>query len=183
MTGVDWIIVGVVLLSVLLAAAQGFFFEVFSLGGAILGYLLAAWEYTRLAPKFLPYVKSAAIADLVGFLTIFFAFVLLAGMVGRLVRWTVAEAGLRWIDRLLGAAFGLARGLIVITVAVLALAAFAPDFKPLADSELARYFLLSARGVVRLAPAEVQQRLRGGLITLRALRAPQATAGNTNGKH
>ena len=45
----DWVIVLIVLLSVLQAIAQGFFYELFALAGVIVGYLVAAWEYPRLA--------------------------------------------------------------------------------------------------------------------------------------
>ena len=45
MSLIDWAIIVVLLISVLLAAAQGFFVEVFSFAGAVIGYLLAASEY------------------------------------------------------------------------------------------------------------------------------------------
>src|SRR5215467_9278420 len=134
MNGLDWAILGVMLASVLLAAAHGFFFEVFSLAGAVIGYLLAAWGYGHVAPWFLPYVKSPAIADLSGFLTIFFAAVLVAGIIARIVRKLIRAVGLRWIDRFLGGAFGLVRGLVIVTAGVLALTAFAPDSPQLAGS-------------------------------------------------
>src|SRR5689334_25108944 len=52
MNALDWAILGVVALSVALAASHGFFFEVFSLAGAVVGYLAAAWGYGRLATLF-----------------------------------------------------------------------------------------------------------------------------------
>ena len=63
MNALDWLILLIMMFSALLAAAQGFFFEVISLAGAVLGYLLAAWGYGRLAPWFLQYVKAPAFAD------------------------------------------------------------------------------------------------------------------------
>ena len=45
MNGLDWLIAGILVLSVVQAAAQGFVFELFSLAGTVFGYLLAAWEY------------------------------------------------------------------------------------------------------------------------------------------
>src|SRR5260370_42300018 len=105
MNGLDWLILVVLMLSALLAAAQGFFFEIISLAGAVFGYLLAAWGYGGIAAWFLPYVKSQAFANLAAFLTIFFSVVLLAGGVGRNVLWGVNEGGF-WVgDRSLGAAF------------------------------------------------------------------------------
>lgn len=167
MNGLDWIIVVLVFLSVLLAAAQGFFFEIFSLAGAVGGYLLAAWWYEVAATWFLPYVKSPTFAELAGFLTIFFVVVLLGGTIARLARWAVKEMGLRWVDRMLGSAFGLLRGVIICTVAIMALTAFAPESPELANSELAGYFQVTGRGVSWLAPSVMRQRFRDGVNKLR----------------
>jgi membrane protein required for colicin V production len=174
--GLDWLIVVIMLLSVVLAAAQGFFFEVISLAGAIVGYLLAAWNYGRIAPWFLHYVKQQAIADLAGFLTIFFSVVLLAGVIARIVRWTVREVGLRWADRALGAAFGLVRGFVVVTAGLLAFTAFAPDSQELAHSQLAVYFSVAGAGASWLAPAEIRRKFRDGMDRLRAKPGPGITA-------
>ncbi|MEO5937191.1 MAG: CvpA family protein, partial [Terriglobales bacterium] len=167
MSGLDWIILGVIALSVLLAAAQGFFFEMFSLGGAVVGYLLAAWQYQNLAPVFEPHVKSAAVANAAAFFLIFTGVMLVAGVVGRVVRWMMKEVGLRLVDRILGAAFGLLRGAVVVTVAVLAMAAFVPESKVLEQSQLSRYFLVAGRGVSWMAPAEMRQKFDEGIALLR----------------
>lgn len=168
MNALDWLILVIMVLSVLLAAAQGFFFEVISLAGAIVGYLLAAWGYGRIAPWFLQYVKQQAFADLAAFLTIFIAVVLLAGAIARITRWAVREAGLRWVDRLLGAAFGLARGIVVVTAGILALTAFAPDSRQLTKSEFAGYFMVAGSGASWLAPSEIRRKYREGILKLRA---------------
>lgn len=170
MSGLDWIIIGVIAFSVLLAAAQGFFFEIFSLAGAVLGYLLAAWQYERVAPWFEPHVKSAAVANAAGFFVIFTGVMLVAGAAGRITRWMMKEVGLRWVDRLLGGAFGLVRGTVVVTAAVLALATFVPESKALEKSELSRYFLISGRAASWLAPAEMRQKFQDGMALLRKKR-------------
>ncbi len=68
----DWVIVLVIVLSVLQAIAEGFFYEFFALAGVVVGYLLAAWEYPRVAAWYAPYVNSQWAADIAGFFTIFF---------------------------------------------------------------------------------------------------------------
>src|SRR5258708_13451706 len=95
MNALDWIILVIMLFSALLAAAQGFFFEVICLAGAVVGFLLAAWGYGKLSPWFLQYVKLPAFADLAGFLTIFVSVVLLAGALARETRLMGAEEGPR----------------------------------------------------------------------------------------
>jgi len=172
MNGLDWLILLIMMCSALLAAAQGFFFEVISLAGVILGYLLAAWGYRRLAPWFLEYVKSAPIADLAGFLSIFLFVVILAGVIARLARWMIHEAGLRWMDRALGAAFGFLRGMLIVTAALLAITAFAPESQELAGSQLAPYFQVAGRGASWLAPSDIRQRFREGLERLRGKAEP-----------
>lgn len=167
MNGLDWLIVLILSLSVLLAAAQGFFFEIISLAGAVFGYLLAAWGYGRIAPWFLPYVKAQPFADLGGFLTIFFAVVLLAGAIARIVRWAAHEAGFRWMDRSLGGAFGFVRGAVIVTAGLLAMTAFAPESEELAGSHLAVYFRIAGGGASWLAPSEVRQKFREGVTRLR----------------
>ncbi len=177
MSGLDWVIIAVVFISVLLAAAQGFFYELFSLAGVVIGYLIAAWGYSRVALWYAPFVKSAWIADFAGFLTIFIAVVLLASIVGRLARLAFKEVGLRWFDRLLGAAFGLVRGVVAVAVLLLALTSFAPDTNLLAQSSIAPYALVVARAAVWVAPGQVRARFYEGLKAVREMRVPDLQAG------
>lgn len=167
MSWVDWAIVGVIALSALMAAAQGFFVEIFTLAGVVAGYIAAAWGCRQVGGWFVPYVKTAAIADLAGFLTILLAVMIVAGMAGRIVRWAMKEVGLRWVDRLLGAAFGLVRGVVLVTVVLLGVTAFDPGTSHLRNSQLAGYFLVAGRGASWVAPTEVRRKFREGLERLR----------------
>jgi membrane protein required for colicin V production len=163
----DWIILAFLVFSTVAAAFQGFFREAFRLAGLIVGYLLAAWQYHRLAEWFAPYLKSAWIGEIAGFLIIFFAVLILAGLAGRLTRWVMKESGLTTIDRILGGVLGLLKGVLVVAVILTAMAAFAPAAKWLAGSELAPYFLVGGRAAVWLAPSELRNRFYQGLDYLR----------------
>lgn len=167
MTGLDWIIVAVMLLSVITAAAQGFFFEVFSLAGTLFGYLLAAWEHWRLVPWFEQYTKSWPIANAAAFITIFFCVLILFSIAGKVTRWVMRGVGLTWADRLLGAAFGLVRGALICTLLVLAATAYMPQAAWLANSQLRGYFQLIARNAVAAAPAEMKEKFHEGVELLR----------------
>lgn len=171
MTGLDWLIVVILFLSVLLASAQGFFFELFSLVGSVVGYLLAAWNYKRLGGWFLSYAKNEWVAQGAAFLLIFVSVVFLAGAAGRIARWAAQGVGLRWFDRLLGAAFGLLRGALIVMVLVMTMAAFGSGSRMLAESKLGSYFLVLGRGATWAAPAELRARFRDGLKTLGSMRS------------
>ncbi|MGA8876105.1 MAG: CvpA family protein [Candidatus Korobacteraceae bacterium] len=175
----DWAIVLVIVLSTLQAIAEGFFHEFFALAGTALGYLVAAWEYHRLAAWYAHYVTSQWTADIAGFFTIFLAIVLLAGLVGRLARWAVHGIGLRWFDRFLGGVFGFIRGFVVSAVIVLALAAFAPQWG-LQQSRIAPVMLVSSRALIWAAPAELRQRFWDGWNLLRTM--PQHISTNKSGE-
>jgi membrane protein required for colicin V production len=161
----DWLFAVIIVLSILVAAAQGFFIEVFSLAGVVVGFLLAAWEYTRVA-GWMTFINPPWAADIVAFFVIFVAVTILAGAIGRIASWGMKQAGLRWVDRVLGAAFGVVRGLLVVTVIVMATAAFAPNALWLRQSQTAPYFLVVGRGASWLAPAEVRNRVHEGIDLL-----------------
>ena len=63
----DWVIVVVVLVATVHAASEGFFHEAFGIAGLVVGYLLAAWQYWRVARIFAPYVNSPWLSDILGF--------------------------------------------------------------------------------------------------------------------
>jgi membrane protein required for colicin V production len=170
MNGLDWLIAGILVLSAVHAAAQGFVFELFSLAGTVFGYLLAAWEYPVAAGYLSPYVKNEVLAAGAGFLLIFLAVVILAGVAGRIARWATKSVGLHWFDRLLGAAFGFLRGALVVMVMVMAMASFLPSSSPLAKSSLAQYFLVAGRAAVYAGPGELKQKFRDGLKALERVR-------------
>lgn len=161
----DWLIVAALGFSVILAAAQGFFLEVFSLAGVVVGFLLASWEYPVVA-GWLTFINPPWAANIVAFFVVFVAVTILAGTLGRIVSWGMKQAGLRWMDRVLGGAFGLVRGLLVITVIVMATAAFAPNAQWMSRSALAPYFLVAGRAASWLAPAEVRNKVREGIEVL-----------------
>jgi len=162
----DWIILAVILLSMIEAASSGFFQEAFGLAGLVFGYLLAAWNYQRLADRFVQY-SSRWLVEIGAFLTIFLGVLLLAGVAGRIANWIVKEAGLSSIDRVLGGALGVLRGALVVAIVLTSMAAFTPTSKWLKGSELAPYFLVVGRAAVWVAPSELRAHFYQGLDLLR----------------
>ena len=96
MSGADWIIFALLLLNVVSAAIQGFFAEALSMAGLIIGYIVAAWQYPRLAAWLSSFFKSEWLADIFGFLIIFFAIVLLFGIITVMASWLPARRASRF---------------------------------------------------------------------------------------
>ena len=176
MTILDWIICALVLFSVITAAIQGFFSEALTTAGLIVGYIVAAWQYRSLADWFESFLKNPWLAEILGFLIIFFAILLLFGVAARVARWIMKEAGLSGFDRFLGALLGLLRGGLMVAVILMGMTAFQPASKLLQNSELAPYFLVVGRAAIWLAPTELRARFYQGLDLIH--QAPQKLSGS-----
>jgi membrane protein required for colicin V production len=166
MTPADWIICALVLVNVVTAAMQGFFSEALTIAGLVVGYLVAAWQYRSLADRLESYLKNPWLAEVLGFLVIFFAIVLLFGAAARIARWLMKEAGLSGLDRFLGGLLGLLKGGLMVAVILMGMTAFAPTSKLLGNSQLAPYFLVVGRAAIWLAPGELRARFYQGLDLL-----------------
>jgi membrane protein required for colicin V production len=162
----DWIILIVILLSIMGAIKDGFFHELISLAGVVVGYLLAVWNYPRGAALWSRFLHSRGAAEMAGFLTIFLAVVLVAAVVAALVRRALREVGLSWFDRLLGIPFGLIRGALVVAIGLVVWATFSPGSSTLANSRYSPYLLSVGRGIIWAAPGEIRTRFWSGLEKL-----------------
>jgi membrane protein required for colicin V production len=175
MTLADWMICALVLLNVVTAAMQGFFSEALTMAGLVLGYIVAAWQYRALAEWLESFLKNPWLAEILGFLLIFFAIVLLFGAAARIARWLMKEAGLSGLDRFLGGVLGLLKGGLMVAVILMGMTAFAPTSKFLASSRLAPYFQVVGRAAIWLAPSDLRARFYQGLDLLH--NAPQKMSG------
>jgi membrane protein required for colicin V production len=163
----DWIILLVLLVSIVQAASSGFFQEAFGIAGLVFGYLIAAWQYRRLAGHFAAYITSEWLGQIVAFLAIFLGVMLLAGILGKIVRWIIKEAGLSVVDRFFGAVLGLLRGCLLIAIVLVSMTAFTPTSRWLQGSALAPYFLVVGRAAIWVAPAELRAQFYKGLDFMR----------------
>lgn len=167
MTIADWLILAFLVVSVLSAAKTGLIVEIFSLGGLVIGLLLASWDYQQLVPWFARWIHSVPLVEALSFLAIVLAVMVLASLAGRIVRWSVQSIGLGWADRIAGAAFGLIKGCALVTIAVMAVAAFWPRTTWFQQSRFAPGFLAAAHEAAVVAPSGLEDRIRSGVTALK----------------
>jgi membrane protein required for colicin V production len=163
----DLLIVIVLVVSVISAFVKGFFVEVFSLAGVILGLFVAAANYGGFAVWILRVIHSREAANLIAFLLIVLAVMVVASIAGRLLRGLFRTVGLGIVDRLLGAAFGLVEGCVVVTLILMGMVAFLPRQDWLRNSRLAPAFLTAAHGGSQVVPFALGEEIRQGLQALR----------------
>lgn len=167
MNPLDWLLAALLLYSAVRAAMRGFFREAFTLAGLVIGFPLACWYYRDGAHALAGLITAPAIAQFTAFLLILAIVTLIASLLGRLFRRGARTIGLGIADRLGGALFGLARGALVGTAFLLALAAFLPTAPWVQTSVLAPYFLRGAHAVSFTMPPDLRSRLRVSLDHLK----------------
>ena len=166
MNVVDIVILLLLVLSAVLGFRSGLIQSICSLVGLIAGIAIASWNYQRFAYQLAPMVHSKALADAIWFCLIAFAVMLAAGLIGILVKGLVRGVGLGWLDQILGFAFGLVRGAILVTLFIVVLAAFFPEKQLLGDTRLAPYFLGMSRLTITITPGELKAKIQDGLRVL-----------------
>lgn len=121
MAALDWIFLAVLLLSMLIGAWRGLVFELLSVLGWVLSFFVAQWLAADMA-AWLPMGESAAaLRHAAGFVVVFVVSVFLCGFLARSGKRLVDAIGLRPVDRTLGGAFGILRGVVLLlAVAVVA---------------------------------------------------------------
>jgi len=163
MVWIDWVIVIVMAVSMIGGISQGFFRSVCSLAGLLIGLALASWNYGRVSVYALRFVHVHAVADAIGFLFIAIVVMLLFAALGAILAKIFRLVGLGCLDSLGGAIFGFFQGVILVTLGILAIAAFFPDSQWLEYARLPKLFFGACHLSTHVSPAELAHRVREGL--------------------
>ena len=158
MNWLDIVLALILILSVAAGIRRGFARVGVGLAATVIGLIFGIWFYGSAGAFLLPYVSYRGLANLIGFLAIFFGILLIGSLVGWVLAKLLKWAGLGWLDRVLGGAFGLLRGVLIGIGLVLALLAFAAKPPPpsVVESRLAPYMIDAARVLAVIAPRELR---------------------------
>jgi membrane protein required for colicin V production len=114
MNTVDGVLLLVLLVSVMVGMWRGLVYEVLSVAAWVTAFVLAQ-AYAARAASLMPLGElSPAVRVAIGFAAVFVACAFAGGLVAWAIKRLVAAVGLRPIDRVLGGAFGLLRGAVVL---------------------------------------------------------------------
>lgn len=186
MNWLDIVLLAILLWSMVMSARKGFSREIVGLAAAIFALVLGMWFYGLAGSFLIPYVSSIRIANLMGFLIVVFAVMILGGIVGWIINRFLRTIGLSFFDRLLGAAFGLVRGMLVAIALLTAYMAFGPevDSKTVSSSVLhsrfAPYVLDASHLAVAIAPMELKSSFSKQYAQVKSLLVSTAPASSGN---
>ena len=117
---VDLGVLGVILISTLLAFSRGLVREVLSIGAWIVAALATIYGLPHLRDFARTYITQQLVADAVTGVAIFVVTLILCAAISHMVARNVRHSGFGAIDRSLGALFGVLRGVILVCLAYLA---------------------------------------------------------------
>jgi membrane protein required for colicin V production len=115
----DFILIGIMLLSGVLALARGFTREVLSLvawGAAALAAFFAI-QQKQLLDLVLPYVDKSVLAEIAVGAVAFIVVLILVSIISVKISDRVVDSAVGAFDRTLGFVYGLARGLVLVAIA------------------------------------------------------------------
>ncbi len=156
MNWLDFVLAVILMLSLVSGYRKGFIRIGIGLIATIAALVFACWFYGTAGTFLLPYVSSRSMANIGGFMLVFLGVIALGALVSRVLAAIFKWAGLSWFDRLLGAAFGVVRGVIVSVVLIMVIVALSPQSPPAAvvNSEIAPYLIEAADVITAIAPKE-----------------------------
>ncbi len=115
----DWLMVAIIAASALASLWRGFVREAISLAAWFAAFTVATMFGPALESQLSAAIERPQIRQLSAFLLLFVATLLVCSLLGYLLSQLLKVTGLGFIDRLLGMAFGLVRGAIVVLALVL----------------------------------------------------------------
>jgi len=160
-TWLDYVVLGVLAVSVGLGAWRGLVREVISILGWVIAFLAANLLAGPLGAAMPQAIPTPELRVAAAFVCVFIAALILVSLLGLLLSKAVHAAGLGGPDRALGACFGAARGLLfVLAGALLAGLTSAPRQAFWRESASGPCLVQAAQALKPLLPQTLSERLR-----------------------
>lgn len=169
MTILDYFVLIVVIASVASGTTRGILKGIISIVSAAAGLLAAAQFYEYVAIVFKTFVSNKQWADILAFVAIFLIVLIAGSLLARWLRGRLKRARLTWVDRSVGAVFGLVRGWLICSAVYLALTAFPVRLAAVERATFAPVLLEGTRVLAYMTSAEVRQQFLRGYETIQGL--------------
>lgn len=116
----DYIVLIVIMLSVLLGWWRGLVYEILSLFSWITAYFVAIAWVTEFTPFMPTVIENESLRSATAFVAVFVTTLILCGVAAWAINKLIKSFGLDWrTDGVMGAFFGLVRGLMLVLILVL----------------------------------------------------------------
>ena len=160
----DWFLIVVLVFSMIMAFRRGLIRAIFGLIGVIGGFQIATWTYSDGADllRQCRIKMSIPTARILAFVLIVIAVAVAMNVVGRLLQRVLSRVGLGFFDRIMGMAFGFARGCLIGLALLMVATTVAPQSETITTSVLSPYLFAVSHDVSFLVPQYLQELMWSG---------------------
>ncbi len=149
----DIIILGVLLISLVISLWRGFVREALSLITWVASFWISIHFYPVVSDSLIDHISTPGLRMMVAFSVLFFGALIVGGLVSYLIIHLIKKTGLSGTDRMLGAAFGLLRGGVIVALGVMGADMLHLSSDPKwQDSYLIPFFQQAANGLKHIIP-------------------------------
>ncbi|MSP86350.1 MAG: CvpA family protein [Methylotenera sp.] len=118
MTGFDYLVLAIIGISIILGVMRGLLAEALSIVGWVAAFFVAKTYASQVVPMMPTDIPTESLRILAALLVLFFSTLLITSLLAIALSAIFKKIGLGWLNRLFGAFFGLARGLLVVCILV-----------------------------------------------------------------
>jgi len=137
---------------------RGLVKELASIIGVLGGFYAAYTYYNLLADLLAGLIHDTSYLNILSFMIIFCSVLIVVSVLGIIIKYLLNIAFLGWVDRIGGVIFGMAKGILIVSVIFISLTAFLPKGSAfLKNSMLAPHVSWVSEKMVKVVSKEMKQ--------------------------
>ncbi|MBW2597174.1 MAG: CvpA family protein [Deltaproteobacteria bacterium] len=147
---------------------RGLVKELSSIIGVFGGFYAAYTYYPVLAKPLSKWIANAGYLNILSFLIIFCGVFIIISILGIIINYLLKIVFLGWLDRVSGAMFGAMKGILIVSVLLIALTAFLPKGTPvIKDSLLSPYVTLISEKMAKVISKDMKHDFSTKIATIK----------------
>ena len=147
---------------------RGLVKELSSIIGVFGGFYAAYTYYPVLAKPLSKWITNTGYLNILSFLIIFCGVFIIISILGIIINYLLKIVFLGWLDRVSGAMFGAMKGILIVSVLLIALTAFLPKNTPIIkDSLLAPYVTLVSEKMAKVISKDMKHDFSTKIATIK----------------
>jgi membrane protein required for colicin V production len=147
---------------------RGLIKELSSIIGVLGGFYAAFTYYMLVAKPLSKWITNTGYLNILSFLIIFCGVFIIISILGVIINYLLKIAFLGWLDRICGFIFGAMKGILIVSVLLIALTAFLPKGTPvIKDSLLSPYVTLVSEKIAKVVSKDMKHAFSSKIETIK----------------
>jgi len=159
MNPLDMVIIVILGYCLIRGIFRGLVKEISSIIGVLAGFYAAYSYYALLAKPLARWISNTPYLNILSFMIIFCVIFILISIVGIIIKYLLSIAFLGWVDRICGAGFGMIKGILIVSVVLIALTTFLSKHSAIIkDSMLAPHISMVSENMAKVISKDMKDK-------------------------